>query len=277
MDHLRINVGEVTLHCLAEGRGPPVVLLHGFPELAYSWRKQLPALAAAGFRAVAPDLRGYGESDRPLGVENYTLEHLTEDIAGLCRSLGEKVRLVGHDWGGGIAWTLAHQHPELVEKLAILNCPHNELMKRALLRSPRQAAAVWHFFVFQLPFLPEKALAHPAFLRRALRGLSVKKEAAFSDEDLAVYEAAWKKPGAITAALAYYRAMLRTKIKLSGKIKPPTMVIWGEADKVLRKDLLKGHSEVVESLRVELIPNASHWVQQDEPDRVNELLVDFFR
>jgi pimeloyl-ACP methyl ester carboxylesterase len=179
MESLRIDAGEVTLHCVAEGSGPPVVLLHGFPEHWYSWRRQLPALAAGGFRALAPDLRGYNESDRPEGVQNYTLKKLATDVSGLCRALGPaKVRLVGHDWGGVIAWAAAHLYPELIERLVILNAPHPSL-RWAVLR-PRQLARLWYAVFFQLPWLPENRILQPWFLPRALRGLA-RNKAAFSD------------------------------------------------------------------------------------------------
>ena len=275
MEHLRLAAGEVTLHAVAEGSGPPVVLLHGFPEFWYAWRAQLPALAAAAFRAVAPDLRGYNESDRPDGVKNYTLEKLAADVNGFCRALGqEKVRLVGHDWGGFIAWAVAHQYPELVERLAILNAPHPELLRRAL-ASPAQLAKLWYAFFFQLPWLPENRILQPWFLPRALRGLS-RNKAAFSDQDLARYGEALRKPGAATAILNYYRAAPWSRLRLSNRIEVPTLVIWGEQDRVLGNELNDGLDRYVANLRIERLPGAGHWVQHDEPATVNKLLIGFF-
>jgi pimeloyl-ACP methyl ester carboxylesterase len=274
MEHARVNVGEVSLHVVSEGAGAPVVLLHGFPEFWYSWRKQLPALAAAGFRAVAPDLRGYNESDRPLGVHNYTLDKLTADVANLCRSLAPRVSLVGHDWGGVIAWSVAHHHPELVDKLVVMNAPHPGRLLHVL-RSPRQLLRFWYAFFFQLPWLPENRIHSSWFLPRALRGLS-RNKAAFSDEDLARYREALHRDGAATAAINYYRAVPRSWPRIPGRVTAPTMVVWGERDSVLGTELLDGLDERVDKLRIELLP-ASHWVQHDEPERVNELLVEFLR
>jgi pimeloyl-ACP methyl ester carboxylesterase len=279
MEHLRLNVGEVTLHAVSEGSGPPVLLLHGFPEFWYSWRRQLPALAAAGFRAIAPDLRGYNESDRPEGARHYSLQALAQDVVGLVRALGvPKVHLVGHDWGGAIAWALAHTQPGIIDRLAILNCPHPALMRRQALTSWEQLKRVWYFFFFQLPWVPERMLLDRRFVGRALRGYSTRKERAFSDEDLARYDEALRKPGAATAALDYYRAMWRSMLApLPGRVRAPTLVLWGDRDPVLRLELLDGLHRHVEDLRVEHLPEASHWVQHDEPERVNELLIEHFR
>jgi pimeloyl-ACP methyl ester carboxylesterase len=279
-NHERFDVGEVSLHAVVEGSGPPVLLLHGFPEFWYSWRAQLPALAAAGFRAVAPDLRGYNESDRPEGIGHYTVDKLVADAAGLARAVapGGKVHVVGHDWGGGIAWALAHHHPELVDKLVILNAPHPLLTKRKLFTSPTTALGLWHFFFFQLPFVPEQAMLNNGFLKAALRGLATRKDA-FSDDDLAQYAAALRKPGAATAMLNYYRALrYQLDLKLPGRISAPTMVIWGDKDKALPAHLLDGLPRYVQGpLRIEHIADASHWVQHDAAERVNELLIRFLR
>lgn len=278
--HERIDVGGLSLHVASEGEGTPVLLLHGFPEFWYSWRKQMPALAAAGYRAIAPDLRGFNESDRPEGVAQYRLDKLAADIAGLARAVapGGKVHVVGHDWGGGIAWEVAQRYPELVDKLVILNAPHSAVLQRALLRHPGRALRVWHFFAFQLPWLPERLILRDDFLPRALRGLSRRKQA-FSDEDLALYAAALRKPGAATALINYYRAMrYAVTMKAPPQIKSPTMIIWGMKDTVLWPELLDGTDQHVSGpLRIERLDNASHWVQHDEPERVNQLLIEFFQ
>ena len=282
LEHARFDVGELSLHAVSAGpaTGPVVVLLHGFPEFWYSWRRQIPALVAAGFRVVAPDLRGYNLSDRPLGVSNYRLEKLAADIAGLIAAVspGKKVRLVGHDWGGGIAWAMGHWHPELIDRLVVLNAPHPAILKPALL-SPSMAARVWHFFFFQLPYLPERAILGRDFLHHALRGLSRKKEAAFSDAEIAEYAVALHKPGAATAMLNYYRAMkAAVGLELTGKIAADTLLIWGDKDKALPPFLTEGTDrQVAGKLRIEHLAEASHWVHHDEPDKVNELLIEFFK
>ena len=184
--------------------------LHGFPEFWYSWRHQLPALAAAGFRAVAPDLRGYNLSDKPPGVAGYRMEHLVADVAGLVRGTGRpRAAVVGHDWGGAIAWTFAMRHPELVERLVVLNAPHPAAFLREL-RTPAQLLRSWYVFFFQLPGLPEWYVRRRDFalLERALRRGAV-RPGAFSDEDVRLCKEALARPGALTAAINYYRAVFR--------------------------------------------------------------------
>jgi pimeloyl-ACP methyl ester carboxylesterase len=189
------------------------------------------------------------------------------------------VHLVGHDWGGVIAWVVAHRHPELVDKLVVLNAPHPTIARNQLLLSPRQVRRLWYAFFFQLPWIAESAILRDDFLPRALRGHATKRSAAFSDDDLAEYSAALRKPGAATAALNYYRAMwFSMALDLPGRVRAPTLVIWGEKDVALGTELLRGLPAFVEGpLRIERLPDASHWVQHDEPERVNELLLGFFR
>src|SRR5687767_11483549 len=153
--HRRIAVNGIHLHCVEIGAGSPVVFLHGFPEFWYSWRHQLSALAAAGFRCLAPDLRGYNTSDRPRGVPAYRAAELVKDLADLIRSTGEPACLVGHDWGGVLAWRLAARHPELVRKLAVLNAPHLGRYQEALRRHPGQWLRSAYVLLFQVPGLPE--------------------------------------------------------------------------------------------------------------------------
>jgi pimeloyl-ACP methyl ester carboxylesterase len=271
---------EVELHVEESGHGEPVVLLHGFPEFSYCWRHQLPALSAVGFRAIAPDLRGYNLSDRPLGVRNYRANELVADIAALIRKLPSgKANIVGHDWGGVLAWRLAGQHPDLVNKLVVLNAPHPAAYRRTLRRNPRQWLRSWYVLFFQLPWLPELLLRSRDF---ALLERTWKKDpvtsGAYSDADIAKYKEALRHPGALTAAINYYRAALRWPGDLYGQpqsVSSPTLLIWGDQDRYLGLDLTGGLEAWVPDLRVERIPGASHWVQNDVPEVVNRLLVDF--
>ncbi len=278
--HGEAQVGAgIRLHYVEAGEGPLVVLLHGFPEFWYSWRHQIPALAAAGYHVVAPDLRGYNLSDKPLGWRAYDAEHLARDIAGLIRHFGvERAYVVGHDWGAAVAYTVAMRHPEVVEKLAILNVPHTERMLEGF-RTIRQLRKSWYMFFFQIPALPEKFLERDdfSFFKRTLRGDS---REAFSDADLERYVEAWSRPGALTAMLNYYRAALRRspKATLAGlrRIDAPTLVIWGERDRHLGAELAEPPAQWVPNVRMERIPEATHWVQHDAPEQVNELLLEFF-
>jgi pimeloyl-ACP methyl ester carboxylesterase len=280
--HGRLDVGGVTLHYVEAGRGPLVVLLHGFPEFWYSWRWQLPALAGAGFRVVAPDLRGYNESSKPRGVAAYAADLLARDVAQLIRGLGaERAVVVGHDWGGAVAWTFAMRCPELLQRLVILNVPHPARFLRAL-RTPRQLRKSWYMFFFQLPRLPEASVrrANFAMLRRTFRHDPV-RPGAFSDDDIERYIAALARPGALTAAINYYRALFRQdprRMRAGFRpIEAPVLVIWGMQDRYLGAELAEPDARWAPNARVERLPDASHWVQVDRPERVNALLLDFLR
>jgi pimeloyl-ACP methyl ester carboxylesterase len=275
------DLGEVRLHYVEAGEGPLVVLLHGFPEFWYSWRHQIPALTAAGFRVVAPDMRGYNLSSRPAGVGAYSSDKLADDIAKLIAERGERsALLVGHDWGAVVAWATAMYHPQAVERLAILNLPHPRRFLRAL-RDPRQLMRSWYMFFFQLPWLPERAarLRNWEGLRRPLERDS--HPGAFTPTDLERYLEAWSRPGALTAMLNYYRAVFRqTPWTAEARMLPvpaPTLIIFGEADHYLRHQLAEPFPGDVPNLeRVVRLPGVSHFVQNDAPDEVNRLLIEFF-
>jgi epoxide hydrolase 4 len=268
---------EVRLHVEESGHGKPVVLLHGFPEFSHCWRHQLPALAAAGFRAIAPDLRGYNLSDRPRGVKHYRTNLLVEDIAALIRQLANgKAFVVGHDWGGVLAWRLAAMHPD---KLVVLNAPHPAAYCRTLKHNPVQWLRSWYVLFFQLPWLPERLHRSRDFasLERTWKKDPV-TAGAYSEKDIAKNKEALRQPGALTAAINYYRAAMWRPGDLYGKpqsVPAPTLLIWGEQDRYLGWDLTMGLKPWVPDLRVERIAEASHWVQNDVPDAVNRLLLSF--
>jgi epoxide hydrolase 4 len=270
--------GDVRLHYVEAGEGPLVVLLHGFPEFWYSWRRQIPALAQAGFHVVAPDMRGYDLSDKPRSWRSYGTGLLADDVAGLIRSFGEQsAYIVGHDWGAAVAYTVAMNHPEVVRRLAILNVPHPARMLEGF-RTLKQLRKSWYMFFFQIPRLPEHLIARDdfSFAKRSLRADS---KDAFSDEDLERYVEAWSQPGALTGMINYYRAALRrSPRKALAQMKPieaQTLVIWGMRDRHLGSELAEPAPEWVPNVRVKRIPDATHWVQHDAAERVNELLVEF--
>jgi epoxide hydrolase 4 len=282
MNHGEAVVRSLKLHFVEAGKGPLVLLLHGFPEHWYAWRRQIPALAEAGFHVVAPDMRGYNLSDKPLGVRSYRVEELAADVVALIGHFGGmQAHVVGHDWGGLVAWWTAILHPDRVSRLAILNAPHPATVARGLLRHGQLRKSQYVFW-FQLSGLAERRFAADDFamLRRLLRRDLVHAEA-FSDEDVERYVEALRQPGALTAAMNYYRAAFRGVLRLSFKsrrrIAAPTLLIWGERDRYLGNHLIDGTDRWVPQLRVERIPDASHWVQSDAPARVNALLVDFLR
>src|SRR3984957_14829388 len=273
------ELGDVRLHYVEAGQGPLVVLLHGFPEFWYGWRQQIEPLAAAGVRVVAPDMRGYNLSSRPDGVCAYDIGLLTDDIAGLIRDLGaQSALLVGHDWGGSVAWALAMNHPEVVGRLAILNAAHPRKLSQGL-HHPSQLRRSWYFFFFDLPDLPETVVRadHWHFFQHFLRDA----RPAFTPEQTERYIEGWSQPGAATGMINYYRSSVRPPPKQSEAalrpIKAPTLVIWGERDRYLDPDLAEPHADDVPNLvGVERLPNASHWVHHDEADRVTQLLTGFF-
>lgn len=272
----------VRLHYVEAGEGPLVVLLHGFPDHHRSWRHQIPALVDAGFRVVAPDMRGYGESDAPPSWRDYRMELLAADVAGLIEALGEeRAFVVGHDWGAAVAWMVATLHPERVERLAILNVPHPDTMLRTLRKSPKQLLHSWYMFFFQIPWLPERLAGRMGrrFLETAYRDA---RPGAFTAEDLARAEAALlDSPGGLKGPIDYYRAALRqSPRRAQSQFRPipaPVLVIWGVQDRFLTEQMADPDPRWVPDVRVVKLPDASHWVQHDEPERVSTLLVEHFR
>jgi pimeloyl-ACP methyl ester carboxylesterase len=254
------------------------LFLHGFPECWYSWRAQLPLLARLGWRAWAPDLRGYGESDRPPRVADYDLEHLMDDVSGLIAASGAReTLLVGHDWGGVIAWTFAMRRPEQIARLGIMNLPHPACMQRAFWRGP-QLLRSWYVFFFQIPWLPERLLSAADYraIRQAFAGMAIDKSR-FPDEVLQVYRDNAARPGALTAMVNYYRAALRgggrRQVALGfPRIERPTLMIWGEEDRALGIETTYGTEEYVADLTLRYLPGVSHWVQQEAPEKVNAML-----
>ncbi|MBW3622041.1 MAG: alpha/beta fold hydrolase [Armatimonadetes bacterium] len=280
--HREAVVNGVRLHYVEEGEGPTVVLLHGFPEFWYAWRHQIPALANAGFRVIAPDLRGYNLSEKPKGVRCYRHEALADDIAALIRHVGGGAAAVaGHDWGGFIAWYVPMRHPDLVNRLIVLNAPHPGVWFRDLPK-PRQLLRSWYQFFFQLPWLPEATIRARDFalLRATLRHDPANPDA-FSEEDVERYVEAMAQPGALTAAIHYYRAAMRRNpfqiLREIRTIEVPALLIWGERDRYLGPWFTRGVERWVPNLRVECLPEASHWVMADEPERVYDLITRFLR
>jgi pimeloyl-ACP methyl ester carboxylesterase len=274
--HREAVVNNVRLHWVEAGAGRPVLLLHGFPQFWWMWRGQIQPLADAGFRVIAPDLRGYNLSDKPSGVDAYRMEHLVADVEGLIRQTGvERAHVVGHDWGGLIAWWLAMLSPERVERLAILNAPHPAAFRREV-RMPDQMLRSWYAAAVQLPVLPELAIRRDDFalLESAFRASSV-RPGAFTDDDIRRYREAAARPGALTAMLNYYRAAARRPTPPTRRIDHPVLLIWGEQDQALTIRMTHGLQEWVPNLRIERLPEASHWVAEEAPERVTALLTDF--
>jgi pimeloyl-ACP methyl ester carboxylesterase len=273
-----IRANGLEFSCIVEGPkdGAPVVLLHGFPEIAFGWRHQTPALAGAGLRVIAPDQRGYGQSSKPDGVSAYAVDRLAEDVVAIAASLGhDRFDLVGHDWGGIVAWHLAGRHAAHVRKLAILNAPNLDVLPAYALQHPGQLWRSSYVAAFQMPFVPEIALgaAGHALLQASLTTSS--RHGTFTSAELDVYREAWSQPGALTAMLNWYRASARGAPRRSVRIEQPVLVVWGDRDVALQPSLAEASAELCDDVEVVHIENAGHWVQHEEVARVNELLAGF--
>jgi pimeloyl-ACP methyl ester carboxylesterase len=275
----------IQLHYAESGSGDDlVILLHGFPEFWYSWRHQLTALGRR-FHVVAPDMRGYNLSAKPPRVEDYSTEVLAADVIGLMDHFGvAKAALVGHDWGAGVAWAVAHKYPERVSKLAVLQVPPAAAWRANLTMG--QLLRSWYMFFFQLPRVPEWAIRRNSFkgLDRAFKE-KVVRTGAFTDADVETYREALRQPGALTSAINYYRAnvfrMLRGGKSSAGKepnrrIRVPTLFIFGEQDFAILPRTVRGVSNYIDAPYRELrIPDSGHWVQNEAVEEVNTALMEF--
>lgn len=279
VQHRTIQGDGAVLHVAVAGSGPPVILLHGFPENWQSWRHQIPALVAAGYSAWMPDLRGYNRSGIPARRDAYHLRHLIADVAAIVRATKHpRAHIVGHDWGGIIAWTFAGNYPALVDRLVILNAPHMQIYLDKVWRTS-QAFRSGYVLFFLLPVVPERVLAagHFWLVRRMFR-LMPARRATFTDADIDDYIRGLAQPGALKAALDYYRAnVLPGKVRLASHARTDaeTLIIWGEQDPALGSFLLEGTQRFAPRLRIHCIPSAGHWVQNEAPDEVNHALVRF--
>lgn len=253
--------------------------LHGFPECAYSWRHQLPMLASLGYTAWAPNLRGYGRSSRPARLSDYAMRHLLADVAGLIDAAGKRSTvLIGHDWGGAIGWLFAIQAPRPIERFIVLNLPHPAIFFKRLFRFP-QLLRSWYLFFFQIPALPEWLLTvdRAKAIADAFRDMAVDKSR-FPDEVLDVYRASALQPGAMTAMINYYRALIRNlprprqREQTERMLEVPTLMIWGERDAALGKELTVGTDRLVRDFTLRYVPDVSHWVQQEAPETVNTMI-----
>lgn len=283
-----IATNNVKLHVVSDGPedGIPVFLLHGFPEFHYGWRKQVPALKEAGFHVITPDQRGYNLSAKPKRVSAYDADTLAEDVIGLFDHFGvQKARLVGHDWGAVVAWTLALNHPERLEKLAILNVPHPDVITRFILDDPTQRKKSWYVFYFQIPFFVEWSLRQNNYrnLTRMLIGSG--RKSTFSRTDIEEYKKAWSQPGALTGMLNWYRAIFRRSLKYAfqrkqvpaRRVTAPTLILWGKNDVALSYETVQPTLDLCDNGKAVTFENATHWVQLDEANAVNQHLIEFLR
>ncbi|MBE9044082.1 alpha/beta hydrolase [Pleurocapsales cyanobacterium LEGE 10410] len=278
-EHNFIRTNGVNLHYVSQGAGKLMLLLHGFPELWYSWRHQITEFAQ-NYHVVAVDLRGYNDSDKPQELSAYKMSELVEDVRGIISGLGyEDCILVAHDWGGAIAWNFAYAYPRMVEKLVVLNIPHPAKFAEGL-QTPQQLLKSWYIFAFQIPWLPEFLLQLNDYqaIADAFSKMAINKSA-FTPADLDAYKNAAKKSGALTAMINYYRCGFQSLFEGDrpqwGMLDIPTLTIWGENDSALGKELTYGTEAYVRDWQIKYIPNCSHWVQQEQPALVNNYIKEF--
>ncbi len=282
MKHQYIETNGIRLHVLQDGSeaGPLVVLLHGFPEFSYGWKRQIPYLVSAGYRVWAPDQRGYNLSDKPAGIAAYTLDELAADVIGLIDAAGQKqVFLVGHDWGAAVAWWVAAKYPDRLSKLVVMNVPHGAVMQKYMRSSFTQLRKSWYIIFFQIPWIPEtlSRLRNWSFPIKLLRDSS--RQDTFSNHDLEQYREAWSQPNAFRSMLNWYRAYVRKPPAppASSRILVPTLLIWGAKDTALGREMAQPSIDLCDDGRLVFIEDATHWVQHDAADQVNALIHSFLK
>jgi pimeloyl-ACP methyl ester carboxylesterase len=281
LEHISIPTNGIRLHVVQTGSryGSLVILLHGFPEFWYGWRRQLQPLVEAGFRVWAPDLRGYNLSDKPRGIPAYRLDELACDVLGLINAAGvDKCYLVGHDWGAAIAWWVALRYPERLHKLAILNVPHPAVMMKTLSTSFAQLRRSWYIFFFQIPFFAEAILRNDDWNPVVKMLVGTSKPGSFTPQDIELYRQAWWQNGAFTAMLNWYRAALQLPPDVSGNqhIHVPALMLWGVNDSALGREMAEPSLDLCDQGKLVFFEDSSHWIHLDEADAVNRHLLEFF-
>jgi len=284
------DVNGIRLHYVSVGQGKLIMFVHGFPEFWGEWENQLSEFGN-DFQAVALDMRGYNLSSKPADIEAYHAKHLIADLRALAEHLGHrKLILVAHDWGGAVAWSAAMRYPDWVEKLIIINSPHPAVFARELLNNPAQQSASQYMLLFRSP-KAEKILSENNYARLLDMVTQFGSKWDMSEDVRRKYIAAWSQPGALTGGLNYYRASplypptspedeagIKSILDLPPEmlaVKVPTLVIWGEEDRALLTGNLDGLRDYIEDLTVKRIPDGSHWVSHEQPERVNALIRDF--
>jgi pimeloyl-ACP methyl ester carboxylesterase len=280
LEDFYLQVNHLKIHAVQSGpeKGELILLLHGFPEYWRGWKNQIEPLASAGYRVCAPDQRGYNLSDKPEPISAYQMKEVAQDVLGIVEHLGrDKTTLIGHDWGGGVAWWLGSHYPEIINRMVILNMPHPQVMLRTLLRNPGQVSKSLYAAFFQIPRLPEAILRNNDWelLVENLQRSSL--PGTFSAEDIEHYRRAWWQEGAMTAMLNWYRANLRypPSFPREGSISVPTLVIWGAQDPALSREMAQESADMCTDARLVMFEDATHWVQHEKAEEVNALLLEF--
>jgi pimeloyl-ACP methyl ester carboxylesterase len=281
LEHVTLPTNGIRLHVVQSGSryGSLVILLHGFPEFWYAWRRQIQPLADAGYRVWVPDQRGYNLSDKPHGIGAYRLDELAGDILGLINAAGvEKCYLAGHDWGAAVAWWVALRYPDRLHKLAILNVPHPAVMAKTITHSLAQLRRSWYMFFFQIPSISEAILRNDDWAPVVKMLYAGSKPGSFTKQDLVQYHKAWWRKGAFTSMLNWYRAAMQMTPDMSGDmhIHVPTLILWGSRDLALGREMAEPSLDLCDQGKLVLFENSSHSIQLDEAEAVNKHLVEFF-
>ncbi len=273
-----ISVNNINLHIKTAGdiNNDVIIFLHGFPEFWYGWKNQIPFFVENDYYVVVPDLRGYNLSSKPKRVKDYVVEESTLDIALLIQKLNKKkVILVGHDWGGVVAWRLAMEYPELIQKLILLNIPHPQVVLQYIKTHPVQMLKSSYIAFFQLPILPELILRLFDFKLLELALNITSKEGTFSKEDMNVYKLAWRQPGTLKYMLNWYRALKYSKLDRTKEVQSPTLLIWGKKDKFLSYEMARLSIKKCKNGTLKVIDDATHWLHHENPEEINELIFKF--
>ena len=275
---LKHAVNGLSLHVVEAGppEGPLLVLLHGFPEFWWAWRHQITPLAQQGYHVVVPDMRGYNLSDAPQDVASYDLDVLVADVVALADRYGAgRFRLVGHDWGGIVAWATAARHPDRLGRLVVMDAPHPDLWSRQILKHPTQALRSSYVAYFQTPRIPELTLGAFGFAGLRTMIQAGARPDTFKPGELDRYVKAWEHPGSLTAMLNYYRALRDGKTRRPARIAPPTLVLWGENDPYLEHHIAHAALELCDDGQLSIIKGATHWLHLEEPEQIIAKLIRF--
>ncbi len=281
IEHRDIVTNGIRLHCAVAGPpdGDLVIALHGFPEFWRGMSGVITGLARAGYRVVAPDQRGYNLSEKPEGIDAYSVEQMALDVVGLIDAMGrESAHVVGHDWGAAVAWWLALTRPERVRRLVVINVPHPSVFAREVRGNRKQLRKSWYIFAIQVPALPERLAFGRRTRQRFSRAIAgTANPGSFTPDYLAHLREAWAQPGAAQGMLNWYRASVRRRPgRLADKrVHVPTLIIWGRKDVALSDSMVQPSADLCDDVRVEWFDDATHWVLHDEPERTSALILDF--
>lgn len=273
--HTTIHTNGVNLHVAQAGPedGKLIIFLHGFPEAWFGWRYQIPYFAERDYRVWAPDQRGYNLSDKPRWIADYSIDELASDVVGLIDASGrEKVYLVGHDWGGIAAWRTAQAYPQRIEKMAILNVAHHTVARQFSRTVPKQLLKFWYVMFFQLPFLPQRWYSANDWDIGVKSLLAGTRKGTFTREDLDRYKESWRRTGDGSSMINWYRAMAQIRVRRlpSPRITVPTLLLWGEKDQAQMREMAQASIDLCDNGKLIYFEDTSHWIQHEEPDRVNQ-------